>query len=149
MKVILLQDLRGLGKKNDIREASEGYARNFLIPRGLVKVADAAAVAELKAKAEDDKKHLEATETKLMNFIKATEETPLIFKLKVGEKNEVFGSVTAKDIREKIRSIYPALDQKEFEIKNERPIKALGSHDVVIDLGGGVEGKIKVLIEKA
>ncbi len=149
MKVILLQDLRGLGKKNDIREVSEGYARNFLMPRGLVKIADAAAMAELKTRAEDDRKHLEATKAKLNLLIEATKQTPLIFKLRVGERNEVFGSVTAKDIREEIQSIYPSLDPKEFEIKNERPIKALGSHDVVIDLGGGVEGKVKVLIEKA
>jgi large subunit ribosomal protein L9 len=149
MKVILLQDLRGLGKKNDIREVSEGYARNFLMPRGLVKIADAAAMAELKTRAEDDRKHLEATKAKLNSLIEATKQTPLIFKLRVGERNEVFGSVTAKDIREEIQSIYPSLDPKEFEIKNERPIKALGSHDVVIDLGGGVEGKVKVLIEKA
>jgi large subunit ribosomal protein L9 len=149
MKVILLQDLRGLGKKNDIREVSEGYARNFLMPRSLVRIADAAAVAELKARAEDDKKHADATRTKLNDLIEATKKTPLIFKLRVGEKDEVFGSVTPKDIKEEIKSIYPSLDQKEFEIKNERPIKALGSHDIVIDLGGGVEGKIKVLIEKA
>lgn len=86
MKVILLQDLRGLGKKNDIREVSEGYARNFLMPRGLVRIADAAAVAELKARAEDDKKHADATRTKLNDLIEATKKTPLIFKLRVGRR---------------------------------------------------------------
>ncbi len=72
MKVILLQDLRGLGKKNDIREVSEGYGRNFLIPRGVAKIADAAAVAELKIKAEDDKKHLDAVNAKMRHLIQAT-----------------------------------------------------------------------------
>ena len=149
MKVILLQDLRGLGKKNDIKDVSEGYARNFLMPRGMVKIADQAALAELKARTEEEKKHVEANQAKLRDLIQFTEKTPLIFKLRVGERNEVFGSVTAKDIKEEIKSVYPKLDQSEFDIKNERPIKALGYHDVVITLSGGVEGKVKVLIEKA
>ncbi len=149
MKVILLQDLRGLGKKNDIKDVSEGYGRNFLIPRGIVKIADQAALAELKSKAEEEKKHIEANRVKLNELIRATEEAPLIFKLRVGERNEIFGSVTPKDIKAEIKSVYPKLSPDELDIKNERPIKALGSHDVMISLRGGVEGKVRVLIEKA
>lgn len=149
MKVILLQDLRGLGKKNDVKEVSEGYARNFLIPRGLVKHADQAALSELKSKAEDNKKRIEANRTKLRDLVSFSQKSPFVFKLKVGERNEVFGSVTAKDIKEEIVKTYRSLQPDDFEIKNERPIKALGSYEIIVDLGEGVSGKVKIAVEKA
>ncbi|MCL4405070.1 MAG: 50S ribosomal protein L9 [Patescibacteria group bacterium] len=148
MKVILQQDLRGLGRKNDVKDVPEGYARNFLIPRGIAKFADQTALNELKTKAEEHSRHLDAERIKLQDLVALTEKTPLVFKLRVGENNEIFGSVTAKDVKAEMAAAYPGLDQKDFEIKIGRPIKALGVHDIPISLEEGIEGKIKVLVEK-
>ena len=149
MKVIFIGDVKGLGRKNEVKEVSDGYVRNFLLPRGFVKLASNAALAELKTKAISDEKHLEALRAKVHKLETDIEKVPLVFYLKVGDHDEVFGSVTVKEIEEKLKNDYPAVRDEDFEIKTERPLKTLGEHDVEIDFGRGVTGKIKVLIEKA
>lgn len=149
MKVVFLKDVKGLGRENEVKEVSDGYVRNFLLPRGLVELASNTALAELKTKAISDEKHLEALRVKVRELEMDIEKAPLVFYLKVGEHDEVFGSVTVKEIEERFKKDYPAIRDEDFEIKTEHPLKTLGGHDVEIDFGRGVSGKIKVLIEKA
>ncbi len=149
MKVIFLKDVKGLGRRNEVKDVADGYARNFLIRRGLAKAATNDAVAELKTITVSHEKHIESLRAKLRGVEDATTKTPLLFKLKAGEHDEVFGSVTIKEIVEKLRKDYPALHGEEFDVTVEHPLKSLGEHEVEIDFGGGVTGKAKILIEKA
>ncbi len=143
MKVILLENIRGLGKKNDIREVSDGYARNFLLPKKLAEAATGAALkraAELKARAEAERE-------KLVVGLKAAAEKikdeKLVFKVKTGEKGEVFGSVSARDIEQELAG--RGIARCEAELK--KPLKTLGEHDVEINFGENIKAKLKVFLE--
>jgi len=143
MKVILLEDIRGLGKRNDVKEVSGGYARNFLLPKKLAEVATGAALkrmAELKSK-------MDAEHEKLVTKLKAEAEKikneKLFFKVKTGEKGEVFGSVTARDIERELAE--RGIPETEAELK--KPLKVLGEHTVEVNLGEGVKVEVSVLLE--
>ena len=145
MKVILLQDVRGVGRKYDVKDVSDGYARNFLLPRNLAKVATSESLNNLKAKIEDNEKQISAIKDKLLNLQESLKHNPLVFKLKLGQKSKVFGSVSKKDVEEKLKELDKGL---EFEVLTAQPIKTLGDHEVEISLGRGVTGEIKVRVEK-
>ncbi len=143
MKVILLGDIRGLGKRNDVKEVSGGYARNFLLPKKLAEAATGAALkrmAELKSK-------MDAEHEKLVTKLKAEAEKikneKLFFKVKTGEKGEVFGSVTARDIERELAE--RGVPRAEAELK--KPLKALGEHAVEINFGEGIKTDIRVLLK--
>jgi len=141
MKVIFLKDVRGVGKKMEIKEVNDGYARNFLIPRGFAKMALERDVKELKRETEEQKLNHEKLVQKFIKFGDELKKRPLIFKLKTGEKREVFGSVSAKDIEEKLRE--RGIEHSKIII--EKSIKKIGHHEMEADFGSGI--KIKLLIE--
>ncbi|MEK7555502.1 MAG: 50S ribosomal protein L9 [Patescibacteria group bacterium] len=141
MKIILLQDIKTLGNKYDIKNVSDGYARNFLIPRNLAKIATSQAIKELeiqKTKFEQKEKEIKA---KLERSAKGLEGREFKFEVKTGKKGEIFGSINKEDIKK-------SLTEKgiESEILLERSLKTLGEHQVEIDLGSGVKTKIKVIL---
>lgn len=145
MKIILLQDVRGVGRKYDVRDVSLGYARNFLMPRKLGKEATPAALNEIKSQKENWEKQTAALHEKLKKLQDTLETNPLIFKLKLGEKDEVFGSIGKRDIE---KALLGKDKDSLIEVNLVRPIKTLGEHKVEVNLGRGVTGEIKVKIEK-
>lgn len=140
MRVIFLKEVRGIGKKLQVKEVSDGYARNFLIPRKLAKIASESEVKTIEQKIAGEKIHRDKLIQKLTTLSEESKKNPLVFELKVGEREAVFGSVTAKDIKEK-------LEEKKIEHVRviEKPIKKIGLHEVEVDFGGGI--KIKLSIE--
>jgi len=152
MKVILLQDTKGLGKKLDIKDVSDGYARNFLIPKGLVKLASAQNLKELETQKAILAKKEEELKTQLTKLKKEIEKIEIEFKVAVGEKKQMFASIGGSDIKEKIIEKFSSIEQfKEplnySEIILEKPIKKLGEHQVEIDLSRGVKANLKVVIQ--
>ncbi len=143
MQVILLQDVRGVGKKFEVKNISDGYARNALIPKKLAIPATKDAVAKL------EKRKAEHEETRRVLVAKLQEEANAIkgkvfsFSVKTGEHDSVFGSVTKKDIETKLRE-QGILDTK---AELERPIKSLGTRPVSIDLGEGISATINIQVE--
>ncbi len=137
MKVILLEDIKDLGKKFDVKNIKDGYARNFLLPRNLAKIATNKAIKELEAKKAAWQKQEEGEKSKIEALAKNLAEQKFEFSLKTGDKGEVFGSVNKDDIKNK-------LSLPEVEVELERPIKKLGLHQVKISLGKGVEAEIKI-----
>lgn len=136
MKVILIADVKGVGRKNELKEVAEGYARNFLIARKLAVAADAHGMdikhaADQKEQAE--KSRLEALAARLAA-------SPLQFSIKTGAHKEVFGSVSKRDIEEAVH----ARGVTEGRLILEHPIKATGEHIVEIDFGKGVRGRVVV-----
>ena len=144
MKVILLQDVKKMGKKVDVIEASDGYARNYLFPRKLAEEATANALHVVNAKKENERRkklaELEAAQ-KLAAELKGKEVT---VKAKAGESGRLFGAITNKDIAEVINTTFKlSVDKKKVVMET---IKIAGTYDVEIKLYPEVSTKIKVII---
>ena len=146
MIVILLQDIKGLGKANTVVNVKDGYARNYLIPKGLVKEATPANMRELeRIIAENAAKRAENLE-EAQALAKRLETLSVIIKGKGGESGKLFGSVTAKDISDSLKEQHDIeIDKKKFVL--EAPIKHLGEHEVDIKLFADVTAKLKVIVE--
>lgn len=144
MKVVLLQDIRGVGRKNDIKDVSDGYAKNFLLVKGLARVATDAAVGEVKALADKEARNLEALKEKLAAIQKEFKSTPLVMKVEVGEHQELFKSVNAAEIKKMLA--FRGFNDVAVEPENLH-LKALGAHQVKINLGKGVKGTIDIQLK--
>lgn len=143
MKVILKADIKGVGKKDEVISASDGYARNFLFPKNLAVEANAENMSKLKAKKDSNayKKSQEKEEAKKI----AEKLSKILLKIpvKAGENGKIFGGVSAKDISEAFEKQHNIkIDKKKIDLKET--IKTLGIHTVSIKLFEGVIGKIKV-----
>ena len=143
MKVVLLQDVKGLGKKGELVTAKNGHARNFLIPRGLAKEANAQALNELK-NAEDSKQFKIDTAIAEANANKTKlESKTVVIHAKSGKEGKLFGSITAKEIANEIKQRYNIIvDKRKISITGE--IKQYGKYDAEVKLYNGITAKIVV-----
>ncbi|MHC5228418.1 50S ribosomal protein L9 [Enterococcus sp. LJL99] len=145
MKVIFLQDVKGKGKKGDVKEVPTGYAQNFLIKNGYAQEANKGSISALagqkKAQAKHDAEILE--EAKKMQEFLEKEETVVELKAKAGEDGRLFGSIPSKQIAEALNKQYSVkLDKRKLELA--QPIRTLGYMDVPVKLHHEVTAKIKV-----
>lgn len=143
MKVILKADIKGVGKKDQVINASDGYARNFLLPKNLAVEANSENMSKLKAKQDASayKKSQEKEEAKKI----ADKLTKILLKIpvKAGENGRIFGGVSAKEIADKLKENYGIeVDKKKIELKET--IKELGVRSVTIRLYEGVSGTLKI-----
>jgi len=146
MKVILLDDVRKVGKKGDVVNVSDGYARNCLLPRKLAMEATNSNLNDIKLKKiSDDKKRAEELEEaqKLAETLK--EKTIKVF-VKAGENGKIFGSVTGKEIASSIKE-QTGIDIDKKKISLDEPIKEVGEKEILVKLNQGVSTKIKVNVE--
>ena len=145
MKVILLSDVKGQGKKNDVIEVSDGYAKNFLIPRKLAKAADAQSLNDVKVR-EEARLYRIATEKKEAQELAKRLDT-LVVKIKAssGADGRLYGSITAKDISEQLAADYGITIDKRKLVLSEN-IKAYGSYEVEAKLYTEVVGKVHILV---
>lgn len=143
MKVVLLQDVKGVGKRNEILDLSEGYARNCLINKKLAKVADNKTLSELKSKIQSEEYNKQKEKEKAIEIKKMLEDKTLQFKLKAGNGGKVFGSVTEKDIANKIENeLKVKIDKKKIDFT--KSIKSLGVYTAKIKLYDEVIAEVKV-----
>ena len=169
MDIILLQDIKNLGRAGDIKSVKSGYARNFLIPQGLAKLATKEAVNSAEKQKVESSERIEELRRTLEQIQYDTNQLPLAFKLKTGKKDEIFGSVRADEIKAEILRRYPATGNGNlYPVNNKLPeataarlrraiingvevkkdhIKELGKRTVPIDLGEGITGEIMIDIE--
>ncbi|MEX2033302.1 MAG: 50S ribosomal protein L9 [Candidatus Colwellbacteria bacterium] len=144
MKVILLQDIKSLGRAGDVKNVSDGYARNFLLPRNLVKLATPAAEKELNSEKAKIEEQLQEFKAELKDIESATAAEPLFFQVKAGEKGEIFSSVGAEEIRAKLTEKYPKLESTNLRIGADH-IRELGRQEIIVKAGRqGIEGKITI-----
>lgn len=143
MKVILKEDIKGVGKKDQIINANDGYARNFLFPKNLAVPADKGNLTNLQSKktSEEHRKKLERDKAK--ETAKKIEGILLKLPVKSGENGKVFGSITAKEIAENLEKQYKIIVDKK-KINLQEPIKNLGTFNIEIKLYDGVIAKLKV-----
>ncbi len=143
MKVILLQDIKSVGKKGQILDASDGYARNFLLPKKLAVLADAQNMNELKTKQEANKYKKDMGTAQAKELAEKMKGYELVFKIKAGENGKTFGSITAKDIADAFnKKYYTDIDKKKVVLDDS--IKSLGVYNIEIKLFEGVSGIIRV-----
>lgn len=145
MKVILLQDVKGQGKKGDVVDVNEGYARNFLVKKGLAEIATASKLNDISQKksAADFHKAEEVKATKLLaEQIKGKSFT---VKIKAGQNGKVFGSVTGANISDALSAAGYEIDKKKIVLT--QPIKTLGTYDIDLKLMEGISSKIVVTVE--
>lgn len=142
MKIILLQDVKGQGKKGDLIDVNEGYARNFLIKKGLAEAATATKINELNQKKSSVLYHKQE-ELKAMKALAAEiDGKTFTLKIKVGQTGKVFGSVTAADISEGLKQSGYDIDKKKILLDN--PIKTVGAYNVQLKLAEGVSAKVTI-----
>ena len=145
MKVILLQDIKNVGKKNEVINANDGYARNFLFPKKLAVEANKDNMLKLEAKQASNahKKNLEIEENK--KKAKQIEEITLNLKVKAGANGKTFGGITTKEIAEGLKK-QTGIDIDKKKIALKETIKTLGTYTIEIKFGDGVTAKLRISI---
>ncbi len=143
MKVILMKDVKGTGKKGDVVEVSDGYARNMLIPKGLAKEGSAGNInVHNKQKALDEKKKEEAI-AEAKKTVEVLESLKVVIYTKMGEGGKVFGSITSKDISENLKKQHSIeIDKKKIVL--DAPIKNAGEYQVPIKVYTEISANLKI-----
>lgn len=143
MKVILKADVKGIGKKGEILNASDGYARNFLFPRGLAMEATEGNLKTLElARAKEVKKKSEELD-KAKQLAKKISELTLIIKVKTGENGKLFGSITSKDVSEELKKQF-GIEMDRRKIVMDDAIKTAGTFNVDIKVYPEVSASLKI-----
>ena len=147
MKVILKQDVKTIGNKDEIHEVSDGYARNFLFPRGLAAPADAAAVNMARTKSEAKEHHAAEALAAAQALADKVKDKTVTLKAKGGASGRLFGKITAKDVAEALsKAVGTELDKRKVEL--ERDIKDFGTYSATVKLHPGVSAAFKVKVEE-
>ncbi|MBQ9784112.1 MAG: 50S ribosomal protein L9 [Clostridia bacterium] len=145
MKVILLADVKGQGKKNDVIEVSDGYAKNFLIPRKLAKAADAQSLNDVKVKEEARLYRIETEKKEARALVEKLKTLVVKIPASSGADGRLYGSVTAKDISERLQADHGIAIDKRKIVMND-PIRAYGKYELDVKLYTEVTGKVYVLV---
>ena len=146
MKVILLQDVKNVGKKDDIVEANDGYARNVLLRKGLGVEASKKAVNDLKLKKATEDRVAKEKLLEAKKFAEELREKEVILKMKVGEGGRTFGAVSTKEIAEAAKKqLGYDLDKKKMHTE---PIKTLGVHNIEVKVHPKVTATLKVKVQE-
>ena len=143
MKVILLKDVKGTGKKGEVKEVSDGYARNFLLPKKVAVIADNTAMKELNEKNKSIENKAQKEYEAAVELGKKMEEMNIVIYSKAGDGGRLFGSITSKDIAEQLKKQHEIVVDKRKVLLND-PIRTLGSTIVEIQIHQKVVTKIWV-----
>jgi large subunit ribosomal protein L9 len=143
MKVIFLEDVPNVAKAGDVKEVSDGYGRNYLLPKKLALVSKPGAVTQVKAQIE-----AKAETEKMKKLAAELDGKEIVLKVKMGAKDRMHGSITSANIATELKNaLGKEVDKRKIELAE--PIKQLGSYDITIKLIKGIEPKIKVsIVEK-
>ena len=145
MKVLLIKDVKNLGKAGEVKEVKDGYGKNFLIARGFAKLATPE-VIEAWEKEQAQKAELEAMERdKLQALKEKIEKTKLTIRHKAGANGALFGAITNKEVAQALAQQGITIDKKHINI--HPPIKQAGEYDIDIKLGHGIHAKLDLLVE--
>ena len=145
MKVILTQDVKAQGKKGDLINVSDGYANNFLLKKGLAKVATKPAINELEGKKGAEEFRRNQEEEKAKNIADRMKEFTVKLTAKSGKEGKLFGSITSKDVAQALKEQYNIeVDKRKIDLPDG--IKTCGTRDVNVSLYHGVTGTFKVQV---
>ena len=146
MKVILTQDVRGLGKAGQLVQVADGYGRNYLIPNGLAVAATGASAQAIKQQQEQLQRRLQRELEQARELASRLDGQTLVITARAGEGGRLFGSVTAADVAAALEQRYGArVERRRVEL--EGPIKALGSYPATLRLAPGVSATVTIVVE--
>ena len=145
MKVIFNTDVRGQGKKGELKEVSDGYARNYLLPRKLAAEATADNINALKQREKARARQIELEKAQAAENAKKLEGVQVIVRAKAGEKGKLFGAVTSAEISKALREQFD-LDIEKNKIVQGEPIKTFGAYSVKAKFGYEINGTINLLV---
>jgi large subunit ribosomal protein L9 len=147
MKVVLLEDVPGKGKAGEIKEVSKGYAKNFLLPRGLALVATPTVMKQVESRLEREKLEESIDRDKLVELAQQIEGKEIRFKTRRGAGERLFGSITTADVAEELsRAIGSVIDKKKIDM--EKSLRKTGSYEVAVKLASDIKPQITVVIEE-
>ncbi len=147
MKVVLLEDLPGKGRAGDLKDVNEGYAKNFLLPRGLAMVATPTVIKQVEARLEREKLKETVDHDKLVELAQQVEGREIYLKARTGAGERLFGSITAADIAEELsRAMGSVIDKRKIDL--EKPLRQSGSYAIGVRLAGDIKPQITVVIEE-
>jgi large subunit ribosomal protein L9 len=143
VKVLLIKDVKSLGKAGEIKEVKDGYGHNFLIAKGFAKLATPEVIRQYEAKKRREAQEAEALMEKLKDYEKRLGEVKLLIKRPLGANGSLFGAVTKEEIANELNSQYGFdIDKKMVEI--DKPIKSTGVFDISIKLGHGIHATLNL-----
>lgn len=145
MKVILLEDVRGVGKKFEVKEVSDGYARNFLFVNQLAEPATQSAIKALEVMRAEHDKEDKAMQEHLRELAKKIKETKIEFVLKADKSGAIFGSVNKESILKALRE-HKFVNAERVDIDLKYPIKTAGEHKVPLDFKKGITTVLTILV---
>lgn len=145
MKVVLIKDVKGTGKKGEIKEVADGFAKNFLFKNDLARLADKTALNESQGQSESAKFHKSQEIAVAKQLAKKIEGQTVTLKIKCGANGKTFGSVTSKEIAEGLEKISISLDKKKIDLKE--PIKTAGLYHVTAKIYPEITAKFMVNVE--
>jgi len=144
MKILLIKDVKGLGKAGEIKEAKDGYARNYLIPKGFAKLATPEVIKEWEKEQAEKEAKLKAELEEINNIKSKLENEKIVIKHKLGANGQLIGSVTNKEIANVLKERGFNIDKKNIE---HTTIKAPGIYNIDIKLGHGIHAKLNLEVE--
>lgn len=145
MKVILLQEVTGLGQPGEVKDVADGYARNYLLPRQLVTPATVAQMATLRQKVAAAQRKIEQQRQQHETLAARIQGITLTFEVRVGRADRLYGSVTSQDIASALMELeHLTLDRRIIQLRE--PLRQLGTFEVGVRIAPGVEPKLKVQI---
>lgn len=146
MKVILLKDVKGTGKAGEVKDVSDGFARNFLIPKGAAKIADAGALSDLKNKEAAKQHKIEVDKAEARDL--ATKLEAILVKIEAshGADGRLYGSITSQHVADELKAASGIeIDKRKIVLDN--PIKAYGKYEIPVKLyGSEIQGKINLIV---
>ncbi|MCX7840359.1 MAG: 50S ribosomal protein L9 [Anaerolineae bacterium] len=147
MDVLLLKDVAGVGQAGQVKKVSDGYARNYLIPRGLATPATSGAVKQAEIVRAAAARREAKTLAEAQELARQLSETTLVFRAKAGAGDRLFGSITSGDIAEALaRDKHITVDKRKIEL--DAPIKELGEQQVAIKLHPEVTARVTIVVER-
>jgi len=145
MKVLLIKDLKSLGKVGEIKDVKEGYGRNFLIAKGFAKLATKDVIKEWEIEQQRKEEELKLEIYELNKEKEVLEKLSVNIEKKLGNNGHLYGAVTKEDIAESLKSQHKIeIDKKHIDTKN---IKSVGKHIVDVKLGHGIHAKLKIEVK--
>ncbi|HIQ50807.1 MAG TPA: 50S ribosomal protein L9 [Nautiliaceae bacterium] len=144
MKVLLIKDVKGLGKAGEIRNVKDGYARNFLLPKGFAKLATDDVIKAWQEEQNKKEEELKKEFSKINELKEKIENTTLVVKHKLGANGQLYGAITNKEVANELLKKGIEIDKKHIEMKQ---IKSVGEYDVDIKLGHGIHANLKLIVE--
>ncbi len=148
MQVILTQDVKGQGKKGQMVKVSDGYARNYLLPKGLATEATKENINVMKGKAESLEYKLRVEKEEAQKIVDQMKEIEVVLKAKAGANGKLFGSITSKDVADELKMQHHIkIDKKKLVMPDG--IKSLGTTEIEVKVYPQIIGKLKVVVKEA